>query len=134
MFPLCSIPSRGDQSASAASLQIMNSATTTLPLRCWRFICVFSALMLLNYTHDDCRFATDDYLPALKTFHTSILTLYSKYQPVKSRRQPRCLFLKQKQMSLWNQSTIISLDWLNTFRIYFCTNRSLVHWCVRRQV
>ena len=33
-----------------------------------------------------------------------------------------------------NQSTIISLDWLNTFRIYFRTNRSLVHWCVRRQV
>ena len=29
---------------------------------------------------------------------------------------------------LWNQSTIISLDWLNTFRIYFRTNRSLVHW------
>ena len=37
-------------------------------------------------------------------------------------------------VSMWNQSTIISLDWLNTFRIYFRTNRSLVHWCVRRQV
>ena len=33
-----------------------------------------------------------------------------------------------------NQSTIISLDWLNTFRIYFRTNSSLVHWCVRKQV
>ena len=34
----------------------------------------------------------------------------------------------------WNQSTIISLDWLNTFRIYLRTNSCLVHWSVRRQV
>ena len=34
----------------------------------------------------------------------------------------------------WNKSTIISLDWLNTFRIYFRINSSLVCWCVRRQV
>ena len=29
---------------------------------------------------------------------------------------------------------LFSLDWLNTFRIYFRTNSSLVHWSVRRQV
>ena len=34
----------------------------------------------------------------------------------------------------WNQSIIISLDWLNSFGIYFRTNSSLVHWCVNRQV
>ena len=37
------------------------------------------------------------------------------------------------QGKIWNQSTIISLDWLNTFSIYFRTNSSLVYCCVRRQ-
>ena len=42
-----------------------------------------------------------------------------------------CLFrLPPTIVSLWHQSTVISLDWLNTFRIYFCTNSSLVHWSV----
>ena len=42
--------------------------------------------------------------------------------------------LSKLNKGIWNQSTIISLDWLNTFRIYFRTNGSLVHWSVRRQV
>ena len=32
----------------------------------------------------------------------------------------------------WNQSTIISLDLLNTVRIYFRTSSSLVHWSVKK--
>ena len=41
-----------------------------------------------------------------------------------------CCFFREY---LWNrnQSRMISLDWLNTFRIYFHANRALVHWALR---
>ena len=77
-----------DQNASAAILQFINSTTSVLPLR---IICLPSALMLLswqlNYAHDNCRFATTDYLLALKTCHNLIFMFDSKCHPVKSRRR-----------------------------------------------
>ena len=90
VLPLRSICSRDDKKTCFATLQFMNSATTTIPLHTWCFICIFSAFMTLswrpNYAHNDCRCATADYLLAFKTFHNSIPTFYSRCHPPKAEK------------------------------------------------
>ena len=62
------------------------------------------------------------------------ITVLETFQEMFNKFEINELKLMQLWIDRWNQSTIISLDSLNTFRIYFCTNSSLVHWCVRRQL
>ena len=102
-----SIRLRDDLSAFVGTLQFMNSTTTKLPLRSWRFIWVSSALMLLswrlNYVDDDCRCATVDYLLALNTFHNSIFHVLFKMPP--RQKQKTNYILWSDQQTTFSQST-----------------------------